>query len=55
MRGWILSLIILNIFYITLVVPTPKTYFRVTSLKVDKIDNTQNPPTVGPTWDADHE
>jgi hypothetical protein len=33
--------------------PTPKTYYRVTSLKVDKVDGTST--LVGPTWDATHD
>ena len=32
--------------------PTPKTYFRVTSVKVDKIEGNN---LVGPTWDANHD
>jgi len=33
--------------------PTPKTYYRVTSLKVDKVDGSST--LVGPTWDATHD
>ena len=32
--------------------PTPKTYFRVTSLKVDKVESGN---LIGPTWDATHD
>ena len=32
--------------------PTPRTYYRVTSLKVDKLESGN---TVGPTWDATHD
>jgi len=32
--------------------PTPKTYYRVTSLKVDKVEGNS---LVGPTWDATHD
>ena len=32
--------------------PTPKTYYRVTSLKVDKVESGS---LIGPTWDATHD